>query len=983
MAKKRVGKVEATNAEASRGADSPPAWLFYATPERSKGAWRSTMRRGQILFWQHGLAKYQVGAPPYSRTMRRGDTVIIVTGDEIAATAVLAAAGDMLFRGDRNSRWWPLLIVEVFKKPVPRRSVEEGLKRNLISSRGAVHPLDASALDAVMGAFVFSPDVAYADLPFPREFAAAQLANGESLTRGLERQKGIHPDEATAARLVDEAPIRIREPLPKVFNDRADAKDLLNIDTEVKAFARLAISRGIDPPLSVGIFGDWGSGKSFFMEQVKRKIDDLTQESGDPAHPSHAALYAQVPQIRFNAWHYIETNLWASLVEFIFAELDRWLRQQDVPVDQVNALFDRLATSRQLKLEAYRELISAKKEAAAAEIALAEAKAKHRKAVHAPLSTADLWSVGAKAFIDGLSDQDKKALKEAAAVVGVDDLDASGQAAAKLVEDSADQANRARLILEAVVAQAGSVGGAALIIAALLAPAGAVFLLGLFMKTSTAAALHQLLAASALSLGALTGLGLQALNFARRHLNTLDKLRESLSAQVLEKTKTERKAVADAEVKAAQAAQSVADAERRARDAADHVAALMREQDNVSASGRLNRFIRDKVTNGDYARHLGIVASVHKDFGQLSVLLREQNDAGGDAARAAMEKANLAYAQLANALIKDAKAAGVALTASQVEELLESGKAAKIPTKIDRIVLYIDDLDRCPPDKVVDVLQAIHMLLFFPLFVVFVAVDARWLRRSLRVRYPDLIDAGAARAPGGMVETERAADAQDYLEKIFQIPFWVNPMSQEQGARFVHGLTKSLVTAPPEVLTKDVADGNFDQQDFDDDFALDEPLEVDWNEVEAADEAGLGSDAELVELSLSREEQRALSAFGALLGGSPRRTKRFVNTYLLIRIGRQLAHDEKAPEEAAWMIAAMLAVVVGAHEGADAFFQTAAEAKTLLSSADEFKRNVLLKAKGVRAPGLERILLEMTTRAGVWDADQLKRYAPLVKRYAF
>ena len=45
-------------------------------------------------------------------------------------------------------------------------------------------------------------------------------------------------------------------------------------------------------------------------------------------------------------------------------------------------------------------------------------------------------------------------------------------------------------------------------------------------------------------------------------------------------------------------------------------------------------------------------------------------------------------------------------------------------TSFERVVLCVDDLDRCPPEKVVDVLQAMHLLLYFPLFVV-VAVDSR------------------------------------------------------------------------------------------------------------------------------------------------------------------------------------------------------------------------------------------------------------------
>ena len=50
------------------------------------------------------------------------------------------------------------------------------------------------------------------------------------------------------------------------FNsDAPEGRDLLNVDREVEAFARLIASRKTATPLSVGVFGAWGSGKSFFM----------------------------------------------------------------------------------------------------------------------------------------------------------------------------------------------------------------------------------------------------------------------------------------------------------------------------------------------------------------------------------------------------------------------------------------------------------------------------------------------------------------------------------------------------------------------------------------------------------------------------------------------------------------------------------------------------------------------------------------------
>ena len=40
----------------------------------------------------------------------------------------------------------------------------------------------------------------------------------------------------------------------------------------------------------------------------------------------------------------------------------------------------------------------------------------------------------------------------------------------------------------------------------------------------------------------------------------------------------------------------------------------------------------------------------------------------------------------------------------------------------------------------VDVLQAVHLLLHFPLFVVVMAVDARWVSRALKERFPHLLE---------------------------------------------------------------------------------------------------------------------------------------------------------------------------------------------------------------------------------------------------
>jgi hypothetical protein len=103
---------------------------------------------------------------------------------------------------------------------------------------------------------------------------------------------------------------------------------------------------------------------------------------------------------------------------------------------------------------------------------------------------------------------------------------------------------------------------------------------------------------------------------------------------------------------------------------------------------------------------------------------------------------------------------------------------------LQRIVLYIDDLDRCPPQRVVEVLEAVHLMLALDLFIVVVAVDARWLIRSLEYHHRDLFSVkGTGEDDGAGV-----ASPIDYLDKIFQIPYVLFPPEPDATASFLRAL---------------------------------------------------------------------------------------------------------------------------------------------------------------------------------------------------
>lgn len=112
------------------------------------------------------------------------------------------------------------------------------------------------------------------------------------------------------------------------------------------------------------------------------------------------------------------------------------------------------------------------------------------------------------------------------------------------------------------------------------------------------------------------------------------------------------------------------------------------------------------------------------------------------------------------------------------EELEEHGVdfKSKVGPKL-RIVVLIDDLDRCPPDKAVDILEAIKVILDEPFFVVFLAVDTRMLVKAIEERYKGKLPETAHPNGPGM----------EYLEKIIQVPFWVPQPS-------MHAYVRELLT---------------------------------------------------------------------------------------------------------------------------------------------------------------------------------------------
>ena len=542
------------------------------------------------------------------------------------------------------------------------------------------------------------------------------------------------------------------DPLPEfvltgIDNDAAAQKhDFLNIEDDVYALGSVICSRKVVPPLSIGLFGDWGSGKTFFMEKLRDCVDWISSQSRRSGKlQKDLSFYKRVVQIEFNAWNYSSGNLWASLVQHILENL----RIDDGGVDLVEQRRLEIQSNMNLKKEAI-EIAQQNQQAAQSSLGTARRELQDLKNDHEErvkklkeVMARDVWAsteIPEKDFED-LSSIRKEIGLETLVKSSSDLLAVIGQTRALLTRGAASLAP-------------GMAGGGPRfwlgVAAVLLIPVAATIVVPILVN-ETHAYTKALAAAGAwlsTTIGVIT-VWLRSQN--ARLANSIDKV-EKLNSTVQQRVDGE-KARQAADAAAVEKRLSLAQAEIIA--AQGRIDAAQQEFDRVklalektTAASVLADLVEKRSGSEDYRRYLGLLAVIRKDFKEISDLILKENTALND--------------------MTDLK--------------LEERDAAR---RINRIVLYIDDLDRCTQDKVIEVLQAVHLLLALPLFTVVVAVDSRWISRSLVEGFP------------GLLSGEFGATPNDYLEKIFQIPFWVKRMDNDDVNRMLHGILKPALKPAP------------------------------------------------------------------------------------------------------------------------------------------------------------------------------------------
>lgn len=184
--------------------------------------------------------------------------------------------------------------------------------------------------------------------------------------------------------------------------------------------------------------------------------------------------------------------------------------------------------------------------------------------------------------------------------------------------------------------------------------------------------------------------------------------------------------------------------------------------------------------------------------------------------------------------------------------------------KFDSIIVYIDDLDRCSGEKMIECIEAIKLFLNVKNTAFVLGADERMVERAIKEHYPEI----------EQDKRQIYSPFSDYLEKLIQIPYRLPRLSLNEQYTYI--LFLLLKSKYPNFFNAVIKDYN--------DYKNKEPFG--------------NYDAEKMRATLGENKIPDVEALIPIipmmtrfLNGSPRQLKRFLNTFdLRMRDGTGCEH---------------------------------------------------------------------------------------------
>ncbi len=684
-------------------------------------------------------------------------------------------------------------------------------------------------------------------------------------------------------------------------NDGTGGPDRLNIKAEVYALAETISLKEMKPPMVVGVLGGWGWGKSFVLKLLEERITyirchDLTSYKDNlDKFPYVGHPYV----IRFDAWTYAKSSLWASLMQRILLELNRQIGLEQAldklkeaslleggPVWQLlsglsdkqrkdflendlgkkalaqekkfnrgkvggEALWERF---KQLKEDERKKLLEAEEELAARQNELESAKADLEAEVDEKLQRRAKWAAW-EPVLDELirigyekSEVDNKSKKDPPTFKEIEEKIKKTKFLPKKLWVGVGTAPLAFLVfgivavvaelnLESVKNGIGWLGG---VVGVVVSAMNSIRRANTWLEEKSRKYQSGVTAAS------------ERLNAQREQM-----IRKLVSEQDESYRKERQKGET-----AASESRSISELEENIRKLETKVEDHRRNVGTTAGYDSLLDFVKGRIASGYYDEKLGLLHQVQKDLSELTEAV-----------------------------------------------LPGEGTNNFSPRGTPRIILVIDDLDRCPPERVVEVLEAAQLLVKTELFVLVLAMDIRYITRALEKTYKDVLIRNGD--PSGL----------DYIEKIVQVPYRVRPIQPSAMANFL-GKQMSFVEAQ---TGKDVDAKGETEVETETKGKKIEPKGAGKKEPSKGDDEGNIGDQKQEESELQEpdlpmtirkfehDELKLLETCCNAVVMSPRAAKRIVNVFKLLKIIWERRGLESGPKKAVKQAMLLMLALAARH----------------------------------------------------------------------
>lgn len=664
----------------------------------------------------------------------------------------------------------------------------------------------------------------------------------EDKLRSLEKfgQKAIESEEL----IIENKTTKI----PGLTSDSDTGEDYLNIAKDIRAFARVMAAKSFNPPLAIALLGKWGSGKSFFMRKLKEQIHQLS-------HSGPKNIYCEgIAHVHFNAWSYMDTNLWAGIITKIFEGLQNYIKDTNEGDDQVQKIEEALTEKLNITQNQLKDLESQQKRIA-----------KNVELLEKSIKTATI------ALDEKIEKIRSTSLSEI--LKNIDDkFDIRNEIKMALISNKSFNGNLEKF--ETIIPSKYWVNPSALYNKSKsvytffraffgkgvwknnILSTGIILLVVIILPCLIHFAKWNInlfdfsLTPKVWVFISLIGTFITRLIKTFHHLRPLvasfwkikenyESEKENILFEFHQKEKALQLEIENSKIEIDSLITQIVEAEKQKSD-------IDYRLKNTLTTEALFKFIENRSFSNDYKKHMGIVSIIRKDFEILSNLLTGHN--------------------------------------IELEENKDSQEfSEKFNFSLKRIILYVDDLDRCEEDRVIQVLEAVNLLMAYPLFIVVVGVDPRWVKNALKKKY-------ALHFNGNKNDDSsiQRIEPTNYLEKIFQVPFQLKDADDTS----IKHMLKTLAKSKPEpesgiketnIHTKDENDEAYERtRKTEPQYNPEETKETKYSVVQ--NKALINN---IESLKFSEVETQLLQEMSLVIGSNPRAVKRFVNIFRIVK-----AHED-------------------------------------------------------------------------------------------